>query len=91
MEDWIPIFRYESYFFLLIEKDLQQNRVIVTLQNYTYRKTAEELEGYMSLFDGFSREYFTVSDWFEAALLPRESLSNPITFMKSRGLAGWLL
>jgi hypothetical protein len=91
VEDWIPIFRYESYFFLLLEKDTKENRIILTLQDFTYRKTSEDLEEYLQLFAGLPADKFIVSDWFEAATLPRKNLSHPITFMKSRGLAGWLL
>lgn len=88
VDDWIPIWRYESYYFILLEKDPEHNRIILTLQNLSYRKTDEDLDTYLALFRGLSN--VEISEWFEAATLPRELLSHPLTFMKSRGLAGWL-
>lgn len=47
MDDWIPILRYERYFFVLLEKDYERNRVILSVQNLTYRKRTVELESYL--------------------------------------------
>lgn len=90
VDDWIPILRYESYFFVLLEKDPEHNRVILSVQNLTYRKRADELESYLPKLE-IIHDRAAVSEWFEAATLPKELLSHPLTFMNSRGLAGWLL
>lgn len=89
VDDWIPILRYESYFFILLDMDHEGNRVILSVQNLTYRKRADELESYLPKLETIE-DRATVSDWFEAATLPKELISHPLTFMSSRGLAGWL-
>lgn len=90
VDDWIPILRYEGYYFILLEKDYERNRVILSVQNLTYRKRVDELESYLPMLQAIEARA-TVSEWFEASTLPKELLSHPLTFMKSRGLAGWLL
>lgn len=88
VDDWIPILRYESYFFILLEMDHERNRVILSVQNLTYRKRADELESYLPNLQAIEGKA-TVSEWFEASTLPKDLISHPLTFMKSRGLAGW--
>lgn len=89
VDDWIPILRYESYFFILLEQDYERNTVILSVQNLTYRKRADELESYLPNLQAIEGKA-TVTEWFEAATLPKDLISHPLTFMSSRGLAGWL-
>lgn len=90
IDDSLPVFRYEGYYFCVVEKDVEENKVYVSLHNFSFLKTEEFLEKFDFLFEPTVGQQVRVSPWSEARDLPKRLLSNGFTFIKARGLKYFL-